>query len=143
MNAVGSPIPGFLLSIAFLVAIAVVHALIVWSLARRFGLRVLVFSPLAASLAVYGMFVALFASRMRRAGVPFGSEMLVGSWPYVIVPLLIALGMSSMSLRKSILQTDALRPSFEATARAVGAFFVGYGIAVLGTLVLEFARIGW
>jgi len=143
VNAVGSPIPGFLLSIAFLGAIAVVHALIAWSLARRFGFRLLALSPVAASLAVFGIFVALLASRMRTAGVPFGTEMVVGSWPYVIVPLLIAFGMSSMSLRKSLLQTDALRPSVGATARAVGAFFGGYVIASLGALVLDFARIGW
>jgi hypothetical protein len=143
VNAVGSPIPGFLLSCAFLMAIAVVHALIAWSLARRFGFRVLPFSAVAASLAVFGLFVALLASRMRTSGVPVGTEIVAQSWPYVIVPLLISFGLSSISIRKSLLQTDALRPSFGATARAVGAFFAGYGVALLGTLVFDFARIGW
>jgi hypothetical protein len=142
VNSVGSPIPGFLLSCAFLVAIAVVHTLIAWSLARRFGFHVLPFSAVAASLAVFGLFVALLASRMRTSGVP-GTEIVARSWPYVIVPLLISFGLSSISIRKSLLQTDALRPSFGATARAVGAFFAGYGVALLGTLVFDFARIGW
>jgi len=142
VNAVGSPIPGFLLSCAVLAAIAVVYTLIAWSLARRFGFRVLPFSAVAASLAVFTLFVALLAAWMRTSGVP-GTEIVARTWPYVIVPFLIAFGLSSVSIRKSLLQTDALRPSFGATARAVGAFFGGYGVALLGAFVFNYARIGW
>ena len=142
MSVVGSPIPGLLLSFAFLLAIAVVHALIAWSLARRFGLRALVFSTVAAPMVVFGIFVALWAWRRRASGLSFESAILHG-WPYVILPLLVAFGLSSLSLRKSVLQTDAVRPPPGAMARAVGAFFGGYVIASLGALVLDFARIGW
>jgi hypothetical protein len=58
----------------------------------------------------------------------------------VLIPLLVAFGLSSLSLRKSILLAGETRLLPDAIVRATGAFFGGFGILLLAALLL--ARMG-
>jgi len=132
-------LPTLLLGIAGLAALAFVHGLIAWPIARRYGTWVFAVSSVLATLLIFGSCALVAASGMRASGMPVESAMVVGLWP-VVIPLLVAFGFSSSSLRKSMLRIDASRPSPNAIARAVGAFFAGFGILLLGVLLL--ARVG-
>jgi hypothetical protein len=61
-------------------------------------------------------------------------------WYYFVIPILLGFGVSALSLRKSIRNTDAAKLPADALVRAIGGFFGGIGIVLLLALVSDIVR---
>jgi len=132
---------GLLVSLALLAAIALAYSSIAWRVARRLGTKGLGVSFLVAVLLLTALATLQLRWRAAMTGVHLPGTVVWQNLVLYLVGCLFAFGLSTLSLRKALAQSDVPRVPGPAARRSVGAFFGGVGVLLLLALVSDVVRL--